>query len=187
MGGTEAPASMHRQTQMLVTGRPRATNGRFLVMHGDLLQLSSELGTVTAAPHSVPLPSGSYVHGGGQGHDVARVWLTPADFAALCSCVSHQDTVLTISQSGTVVTAFSFAPVQAPLHVMAQAISALERRVNQLDPEALRADIAALRDSVDELLRRLPNLRNSDIAPRPDANGGDEPIPLVPPSSKRAG
>jgi hypothetical protein len=178
---------MHRQTQMLVTGRPRATNGRFLVMHGDLLQLASELGTVTAAPHAVPLPSGSYVHGGAQGHDVARVWLTPADFAALCSCVSSHDTVLTISRSGTVVTAFSFAPVQAPLHVMSQAIAGLQRRMDQLDPEALRADIAALRDSVDELVRRLPRLRNSEVAPRANAHGGDEPIALAPPSSKRAG
>jgi hypothetical protein len=156
-------------------------------MRGDQLQLPSDVATVTAAPHSVPLPSGSYVHNGGNGNDIARVWLTPADFAALCSCLSTSDTALTISYSGSVVTAFSFAPVEAPLRTMSLAIAALEQRVNGLDPESLRADIAAIREGIDELLRRLPNLRHSDVVPRSDDNGDDEPLPLVSPSSKRAG
>lgn len=183
---------------MLVSGNPRPTGGRFVVMRGDPLQRPSDLGTVTASPHDAPLPSGSYVHNGGDGLDVARVWLTPTDFVALCACLASNETELTLSRSGSVVTAFSFAPVQAPLQSMSHALRALERRMNQLDPESLRAEITAIRGTLEELLRRFPEPRHSGPVRRNDQGDGgderderdeddDEPMPLVSPSSRRIG
>jgi hypothetical protein len=177
---------MLTQVYMLVSGHPLPTNGRFVVMRGEQLQRPSDLGTVTAAPHAVPLPSGSYVHNGGSGLDIARVWLTAADFAALCECLASHSTELTISRSGSVVTSFSFAPVQAPLQSMAHTLRALERRMNELDPESLRAEVTAIRGALEELLRRLPEPRHSDRVLRHD-DDDDEPVPLVSSSSKKAG
>src|SRR5579871_1279638 len=88
----EPTGSMLTQVNMLVSGHPAPTSGRFVVMRGDSLQQPSELGTVTASPHAPPLPSGSYVHNGGGGLDIARVWLTPTDFAALCTCLASHET-----------------------------------------------------------------------------------------------
>ncbi|HVW27713.1 MAG TPA: hypothetical protein VHC69_20250 [Polyangiaceae bacterium] len=177
---------MLTQVQMLVSGHPQPTSGHFVLMRGDPVQRPSDLGTVTASPHEAPLPSGSYVHNGGEGLDVARVWLTPTDFAALCACLATCETELTLSRSGSVVTSFSFAPVQAPLQSMSHALRALERRMNQLDPESLRAEITAIRGVLDELLRRLPEPRYSDRIRRHD-DEDDEPMLLVSPSSKRVG
>ena len=176
---------MLTQVQMLVSGHPQPTSGQFVVMSGDPVQRPSDLGTVTASPHEAPLPSGSYVHNGGNGLDVARVWLTPTDFAALCACLATYETELTLSRSGSVVTSFSFAPVQAPLQSMSHALRALERRMNQLDPESLRAEITAIRGTLEEILRRFPEPRYSDRIRRHDDE--DEPMPLVSPSSKRVG
>jgi hypothetical protein len=176
---------MLTQVLMLVSGHPLPTNGRFVVMRGDSLQRPSELGTVTASPHAPPLPSGSYVHNGGGGLDIARVWLTPTDFAELCACLANHETDLTIAHSGSVVTSFSFAPVQAPLQSMAHALRALERRMNELDPESLRAEMIAIRGVLEELLRRLPEPRFSDRVLRHDDD--DEPVPLVSSSSKKVG
>jgi hypothetical protein len=175
---------MLTQVHMLVLGHPLPQNGRFVVMRGDSLQQRSELGTVTASPHAVPLPSGSYVHNGGDGLDIARVWLTAADFAALCACLESHETELTIAHSGSVVTSFSFAPVQAPLQSMAYTLRALERRMNELDPESLRAEVIAIRGALEELLRRFPEPRHSDRVARHD---DEEPVPLVASSSKKAG
>ncbi|HEX4338489.1 MAG TPA: hypothetical protein VH062_21435 [Polyangiaceae bacterium] len=175
------------QTQMLVTEHPRADSGRFLVMRGDQAELPSALGSVTAAPHPLPLPSGSYADGGGQGNDIARVWLTPADFAALCSCVGNADTALTISHSGSVVTGFTFNPVESPMKAMSRTLEALERRMNELEPESIRAELVALREGMDELLRRMPSPRHSGFVERDGRDDDqDEPVPLVSPSSKRA-
>ncbi len=182
----EPRGSMLTQVHMLVSGRPTPTNGRFVVMRGDSLQRPSELGTVTASPHAAPLPSGSYVHNGGGGLDIARVWLVPSDFAALCACLASHETELTIAHSGSVVTSFSFAPVQAPLQSMSHALRALERRMNELDPESLRAEMIAIRGALEELLRRFPEPRHSDRVLRHD-DEEDEPVPLVASSSKRAG
>ena len=176
---------MLTQVHMLVSGRPTPTNGRFVVMRGDSLQRPSELGTVTASPHAPPLPSGSYVHNGGSGLDIARVWLIPSDFAALCTCLTSHETELTIAHSGSVVTSFSFAPVQAPLQSMSHALRALERRMNELDPESLRAEMIGIRAALEELLRRLPEPRHSDRVLRHDDE--DEALPLVSSSSKKAG
>jgi hypothetical protein len=176
---------MLTNVQMLVAGHPRSTNGNFVVMRGDQVQRPSPLGMVTAARHNLPLPSGSYVDHGGNGHDIARVWLTPADFAALCSCLSMQGTELTLAHSGSVVSAFSFTPAVGPMQSMADTLKALERRINALDPDSLRADIAAIREGVEELLRRLPQLRYSDVAPRGD-HDHDLEMPRLP-SSKNVG
>ena len=179
---------MLTHVQLLVSGHPRPTNGRFVVMRGDLVQRPSELGTVTAAPHVLPLPSGSYVENGGNGHDIARVWLTPADFAALCSCLASNETELSLARNGSVITAFSFAPVQAPLQNLSQAVRALERRMALMDPDAVRAEIASVRELLEEVLRRLPEPRRSDVVRRRDHDDDeDEPLSLVPPTSKRAG
>jgi hypothetical protein len=172
--------------QMLVSGHPRPTNGKFVMMRGDQVQRPSAVGTITVAPHSVPLPSGSYVDNGGDGHDIARVWLTPADFAALCSCLSMNETEITLAHNGSVVTSFSFAPVAAPLQSMAETLKALDRRMNALEADALRADVIAIREGVEELLRRLPDLRHSDVAPRGAHEGNRESSTRVP-SSKKVG
>jgi hypothetical protein len=171
---------------MLVSGHPRPTNGKFVMMRGDQIQRPSVLGTVTIAPHALPLPSGSYVDNGGDGHDIARVWLTAADFAALCSCLSTNETELTLAHNGSVVTAFSFAPVAAPLQSMAHTLKALEQRMGALEASELRADVAAIRQGVEELLRRLPELRYSDIGPRGGHESDREPGSR-PSSSKKAG
>ena len=176
---------MLAHVQMLVSGHPRPTNGKFVMMRGDQVQRPSAVGTVTVAPHTLPLPSGSYVDNGGGGHDIARVWLTPADFAALCSCLSMNETEITLSHNGSVVTAFSFAPVAAPLQNMAETLKALERRMSALEASELRADIAAIREGVEELLRRLPELRYADVGPR--GHDSDREPGSRPSSSKKAG
>lgn len=178
---------MLTQVHMLVSGHPSSTNGRFVVMQGDSLQRPSELGTVTASPHAPPLPSGSYVHNGGGGLDIARVWLVPSDFTELCACLASHETELTIAHSGSVVTSFTFAPVQAPLQSMAHTLRALERRMNELDPESLRAEMIGIRGALEELLRRLPEPRHSDRVLRHDDEEEDEAVPLVSSSSKKAG
>jgi hypothetical protein len=177
---------MLTHAQMLVSGHPRPTNGKFVMMRGDQVQQPSAVGTITVAPHTLPLPSGSYVDNGGEGRDIARVWLTPADFAALCSCLSMNETEISLAHNGSVVTAFSFTPVAAPLQSMAQTLKALERRMNALEVDALRADVAAIREGVEELLRRLPELRHSDVVPRAPREGERESSTRVP-SSKKAG
>ena len=176
---------MLTHVQMLVSGHPRPTNGKFVMMRGDQVQQPSALGTVTAAPHALPLPSGSYVDNGGNAHDIARVWLTPGDFAALCSCLSMNETEITLAHNGSVVTAFSFAPVAAPLKNIAETLKALERRMSALEVSELRADITAIREGVEELLRRLPHFRHSDVIPR--AHDSDREPGSQPSSSKRAG
>jgi hypothetical protein len=173
---------------MLVTDRPRPLNGRIVVMHGDQEQQPSALGAVTAEPHALPLPSGSYDDKRGGGQDTARVWLIPADFAALCACMKDGDTALTLAHNGSVVTSFSFVKVDSPLHSMARSLEALEHRVNALEPGALHADLTAIREGVEELLRRLPEIRHSDVVPRGDFREFDdaEPVmPLIPRSAKK--